>query len=485
MNGTNPFGRGPKRRPGRETAASGPIPLPAGSRRLLAFYGDDFTGSTDVLEALFHAGLAAALFLEPPAEERLTGRFAALDAIGVAGVGRSLSPEAMERELPPILRRLQSLRPALVHYKVCSTFDSSPSVGSIGKAAALGRNVWSGGRFVPVLAGAPYLGRYTVFGNHFAAAGGEVNRLDRHPTMARHPATPMTEADLRRHLREQTELTVSLLDVLALAGTDEEAENRLETLLQSEKPALVLFDALDEAGMKTAGHLIWREALRTAGGLFVVGSSGVEDALAACWGRGGRGRASPPSARIASVDRLLVVSGSCSPATSRQIQRALAAGFAGIRIPAARLARPETAEQARAELLDEARAMLRAGRSVVLYSASGPEDPAIAELRETLGGLGLAPEDSSRLLGAELGRLSRTLVGEMNLKRLLVAGGDTSGYVVRELGARALECVSVLAPGAPLIRASAADPAVDGLELVLKGGQVGGDDFFTKVREGG
>ncbi|MDG0789910.1 hypothetical protein OMP38_02895 [Cohnella ginsengisoli] len=64
-------------------------------------------------------------------------------------------------------------------------------------------------------------------------------------------------------------------------------------------------------------------------------------------------------------------------------------------------------------------------------------------------------------------------------------GGDTSGYVTRALGIYALECLQTLAPGVPLCRAYADDAKLDGLELVLKGGQVGGERFFERVRKGG
>ena len=88
----------------------------------LAFYGDDFTGSTDALEVLAFAGLRCALFLKPPSAELLDtlGNF---DAIGVAGDSRSMSPEEMDQALPDTLSALASLPVSLVHYKVCSTFD--------------------------------------------------------------------------------------------------------------------------------------------------------------------------------------------------------------------------------------------------------------------------------------------------------------------------------------------------------------------------
>jgi len=524
------------------------------ARRLLCYYGDDFTGSTDVLEALYRGGFRTVLFLGAPTPELLEeGRFRDVECFGVAGVGRSLTPEEMERELPPVFRTLRSANAAVVHYKVCSTFDSSPGVGSIGKAAELGRETFGGGRFVPVVAGVPYLGRYTVFGNHFAAAEGVVHRLDRHPTMSRHPVTPMAEADLRRHLAQQTELRIGLFDVLEQSGPADAVRARLESMLSREKPDLVVFDVLDDERLGTVGRFIWEEASRVRDGdsLFAIGSSGIEYALAEAMaeaagrpahggaaadsgaaevagagdagaasagdagaadaggaeaaslggvaaGAGGAevagsgeaaaassgGAAAARAADAAPTDRLLVVSGSCSPVTERQIARALEAGYAGIRVPAAELAHPDRREAAVRRLRAEAAAALDAGRSVLLYSALGPGDPAIADARTGLAALGLRAEDSSRVLGAALGALAKELIAAAELTRLLIAGGDTSGYVARELGVYALECKAALAPGAPLCTAYSADPAFDGLELVLKGGQIGGPDFFEEVRLG-
>jgi len=115
---------------------------------------------------------------------------------------------------------------------VCSTFDSSPGVGSIGKAAEIGREVF-GGRFVPVVAGVPYLRRYTLFGHHFAASGDRVYRLDRHPTMSQHPVTPMAEADLLRHLAWQTGMRSALFSILDQEGPLDQVSGRLERLVAS------------------------------------------------------------------------------------------------------------------------------------------------------------------------------------------------------------------------------------------------------------
>ncbi|MBW7461033.1 four-carbon acid sugar kinase family protein, partial [Paenibacillus sepulcri] len=199
--------------------------------RPLCYYGDDFTGSTDVLEALFRAGLRAVLFLDTPSPEELEERFAEVDCFGIAGIGRSLPPEAMERELRPIFEVLRSAGAVVVHYKICSTFDSSPGIGSIGRVAEVGRSVF-GGRYIPLIAGVPYLRRFTVFGHHFAAGGMDIYRLDRHPTMSRHPATPMEESDLLLHLQKQTDMPTALMDVVSLDGDLDEARSRLEELIR-------------------------------------------------------------------------------------------------------------------------------------------------------------------------------------------------------------------------------------------------------------
>ena len=177
---------------------------------LLAFYGDDFTGSNDAMESLARLGIRTILFVEPPGPEQLR-RFEGIQAVGVAGVSRSLPTAEMDAELLPVFKRFRELNAPVFHYKVCSTFDSSPEIGSIGHAIDLGQETFAS-PFVPLLVGVPELWRYCVFGNLFARSGPEsdVYRLDRHPTMRYHPTTPMTESDLRLHLSRQTAKKIGL-----------------------------------------------------------------------------------------------------------------------------------------------------------------------------------------------------------------------------------------------------------------------------------
>lgn len=447
----------------------------------ICYYGDDFTGSTDVLEALTTGGLRVILFMDLPDRTLWNEKFADYDGFGVAGVTRTMSPEQLEIALKPALAELRAFGAPIVHYKICSTFDSSPMTGSIGKVIEIGREIFPEQRYTPVLAGSPALGRYTVFGNHYAALGEETVRLDRHPNLSKHPITPMGEADLRIHLSQQTSLSVGSINVLDLELDGSLLEERYIRMLDSD-PDIVLFDVLTEKHLGTIGHLLTRESEGSQ--LFIVGSSGVNYALTAHWnGNGSEPKKKSSLTGVAEhADRILVVSGSCSPITQRQIEWALNHGFEGLRIPAADMVNP-TMEELK-PMLQQAATWFAEGKSVVLYTALGPEDDSIEPLQRLLKERGCDASASGQLIGERLGGIARELIELSGLKRVIVAGGDTSGFAVKQLDIYALEMIAPIVPGGPLCKAYSKDSRIDGLELVLKGGQVGPADFFEKVRRG-
>jgi uncharacterized protein YgbK (DUF1537 family) len=438
----------------------------------LAFFGDDFTGSTDALEQLAQAGLRTVLLHELTTTKSLT-ELGPLDAIGVAGATRSLSPDAMEAQLRPAFAAMRSFAPRHVHYKVCSTFDSSPDVGSIGRAIEVGAALFPG-RFVPLVVGAPALGRYCAFGNLFARMGigsaGAIHRLDRHPSMSRHPVTPADEADLRLHLARQTERRIGLVDFLHLDAGDEAIRSALNGEL-GQGAEIVLFDALTPAHLSRIGALLDDRAVAGAP-LFSVGSSGVEMALTAHWLAQGTfvRRTDWPVPGVA--EPLLVLSGSCSPVTARQIAWAEGQGFAAVALDVAAVARGESApcREAAAVLA----AALRAGRSTVLFTSRGETELELVSLSGAERGL----------IGRALGAIARDVLGQVPVRRLLVAGGDSSSFAAATLGIQALTMIAPLAPGAPLCRAHASGSPADGIEINFKGGQVGTDDYFGRVVRG-
>ncbi|WP_461671139.1 nucleotide-binding domain containing protein, partial [Mycobacterium tuberculosis] len=168
-----------------------------------------------------------------------------------------------------------------------------------------------------------------------------------------------------------------------------------------------------------------------------------------------------------------------------QIRYALCNGFEGIFIPSERLLMPEEAAATRKQLVDQALAILNAGGSPLLYTALGPEDESIGAIQSRLAAMGYQGADSGRLLGEQLGLLTKEIIERGGLRRFVVAGGDTSGFVTRQLGVYALEAVMPIAPGGPLCKGYSEDDRFDGIQFVLKGGQVGKDNFFAAVRDAG
>jgi uncharacterized protein YgbK (DUF1537 family) len=412
------------------------------------------------------------LFLSPPSVELLQAKFPDIEAVGVAGASRAMTPAQMEASLPAIFKALRQLNARLFHYKICSTFDSSPTIGSIGKAFEIGQSIFNSS-FVPLLVGAPVLKRYCVFGNLFATAGDETFRLDRHPMMSRHAVTPMNEGDLRLHLAKQNDATIALFDLIHQNGTTEEINERFAAL-RNEKPDIILFDTLDETRLATAGRLIWESDAR-----FVIGSSGVGYALTGHWQRP---RVDYPSAGV--VEQVIVMAGSCSAATATQIEWAEANGYASLRLDARLLADETIADTERARLRQAALSLLAAGRSVVLYSARGPHDSAMQASNESLQQRGIDELTVRERLGQQQGILLRELLLASGVQRVCVAGGDTSSHAISQLGIYALELLTPLTPGQPLNRAYADDARLDGLEIALKGGQHGRADHFESIRRG-
>lgn len=440
---------------------------------LLTWYGDDFTGSGAVMETLELGGIPAVLFLDVPTPDLLS-RFPGRRAIGIAGDARSRSPDWMDAHLPRIFAALRSLGAPVLHHKICSTFDSAPHVGSIGRAAEIGL---AQGGWAPMVTAAPQIGRWQVFGNLFARAPDGVARLDRHPTMRHHPSTPMTEADLGRHLAAQTALPVGLVDVLALTGGN--GDTALQAAL--EKGArIVSFDILDTATLRETGRIIWQRAMKSP--LFALGSQGLEDALIAHWQGYGISPVTPP--RVGGAGRIAVVSGSCSPDTARQIDAAVQAGFAPIRLKAETLADDRAFAAAVEEAAQAARAALACGQSPLIYTAKGPDDPALARVAEAKAKAGLAPDQATARLSGALGGLLAALVRDEGLTRAAIAGGDTSSHATAKLGTVALTVAGTLAPSVPLLHAHLPDPDTAPLELVLKGGQMGRTDLFSTIRDG-
>jgi uncharacterized protein YgbK (DUF1537 family) len=403
-------------------------------RLRVAFYGDDFTGSVDALLQFARRGWTGRLFVGLPSLDQLRDAAASVDLVGVAGIARSLSGSALDAEVRPVFAAFASLRPALVQYKACSTADSSPTVGSLGRVIELGRETF-GERPVPILFAQPDFGRYTIFGQHFAAEDGVIYRLDRQPTMSHHPSTPMTEADLAVHIGRQTALPIGSVPLVAY--------DSLGARLDAAPEAALVLDALTDEHLVAIGDAL----TSLPEPVFAIGSGGLSQGIAAAAPRSG-GQVPLVSA---SAGPVLVVSGSRSAQTRRQVDAAAAAGW---------LVRSLSARDGVLEALESGRGVVLTSDDAELVPGSGPVLEAIAEAAASV-------ISTAARAGA---------VG-----RVIVCGGDTSSRVVRLLGVESLSIAANPWGNVVLLRAEAPGSPMDGMELLLKGGQVGADALFTDV----
>lgn len=443
---------------------------------LITWFGDDFTGAAAVMEVLAFAGIDTVLFSDIP-DPDLFARFADCGAIGIASTARTEGPDWMDAHLPAAFDFLQNTGAPILHYKVCSTFDSSPQSGNIGRATEIGLRI-TGAKAAPLLTAAPQMRRYQSFGNLFAGTFDGVFRLDRHPVMARHPVTPMDEADLALHLAAQTDLPIGLIDLESL-WTD--PAQRLATLLDQGKRILSL-DSMEDRSEAAAGKLIWdnREALS-----FAVGSQGIEFALVRHWQDIGLIPPPPAPKSAGKHAQIAVISGSVSPSTAQQIDWASENGFAIIRFDAsAMLETPSTTETLIQSTVETAIQAVQNGQSPLVCSATGPEDPAVAKVRATVAQKNIPMDEANKAIGIALGQILDGILKETDIRRAVISGGDTSGHGMRALGLQALKAISPTIPGASLCIGYGGKHH-DGLEIALKGGQMGSMDFFGWIREGG
>jgi uncharacterized protein YgbK (DUF1537 family) len=404
--------------------------------------------------------------------------------VGISGTARTLPAEELRQVLVPIFQALKAYQSPVYVYKVCSTFDSSAQVGNIGKAIELGIEIFSPD-FVPVLPAAPKLGRYTVFGNHFAAMGaGDIFRLDRHPSMSNHPVTPMGEADLRLHLSNQTKLKSELLNILDVGRGPARINSQINEYVAVGSP-IIFCDCLTEKDLNTICETIFHRTLGRKP-LFFVGSQELGFGLSSALMEAGL---LTKSDRISSSEEggnekgpILVLSGSCATVTGNQIMWAKKNGFVDVEILPQDLLASNMQKTAKQKIIAQVLEALADGRSVILHTAIGLQDARIKAMEVMTGKLSLTDTEANETLGNELGDIARDIVCNSQVKRLVIAGGDTAGRMQQSLQIEALQISKPIGIAAPLCYVYSKVPEINGLEMAFKGGQIGSTDYFHKVQ---
>jgi uncharacterized protein YgbK (DUF1537 family) len=204
--------------------------------------------------------------------------------------------------------------------------------------------------------------------------------------------------------------------------------------------------------------------------LFSVGSSGIEMALGSYWKEKGVLKNEQQWVKPLPAKVLLVVCGSCSPVTSEQIKHALKNGFEEV------VLNTNALENGNASFvndhINEIIKYINEEKSVIVHTDCGNKK-------------NVTPINTSQIFGTALGNIARSIAEKTIIKRIVIAGGDTSGYAARAMGIEAVEMIASLSPGAPLCKAFAPGSPVDGLEINFKGGQVGSEDYFEMILNGG
>lgn len=415
-------------------------------RPLLGCIADDFTGATDLANMLVRGGMRTVQSIGIPSAEVAAGLDA--DAVVIALKSRTTAASEAVAESLAALQWLRDQGCEQIFFKYCSTFDST-AAGNIGQVSealleALGSD------FTLACPAFPENGR-TIFRGHLFVQ----DQLLSESGMQHHPLTPMTDANLVRVLQSQTRLPVGLLRYDSIAQGVEAVRSRIAEL-RGQGVALAIADALSDADLYTLGAACADLPLLTGG-------SGLALGLPENFRRAGKLRDLDAASLPKVAGGEVVLAGSASLATNAQVDAWLEAERPAWRIDPLALAAGEA-------VVEQALAFAREQQGTVLiYATSTPEE--VKAVQRQLGA-----ERAGALVENALGEIARGL-RDSGVRRFVVAGGETSGAVVKALDVRLLQIGAQIDPGVPATVSNGGEP----LALALKSGNFGGRDFFSKA----
>jgi uncharacterized protein YgbK (DUF1537 family) len=422
---------------------------------VLGVIADDFTGATDVASMLVRGGMRTVQVIGVP--RAASGPAPDADAVVVALKSRTVPAADAVAQSLAALRWLRAAGASRFYFKVCSTFDSTPA-GNIGPVARALMEALPEARIAIVCPAFPENGR-TVYRGHLFV--GDLLLSD--SGMRHHPLTPMTDASLVRVLQAQLPVDppwpVALLPHEVVVQGPAAIRRRLEAL-HAQGARFAVADAIANADLLALGDAVADAPLLVAG-------SGVALGLPPAYAARGLIAPDAQAATLAEVGgAAAVLSGSCSVATNTQVAAWIGSGRPAFRIDPRALA---AGAPAVAEALEWAAPRLAAG-PVLIYATSAPDE--VKAVQAALGA-----ERAGALVEHALASIAQGLV-ERGVRRLVVAGGETSGAVVGALGVTQLRIGATIAPGVPWTQAGGRP-----LLLALKSGNFGGERFFEEAIE--
>ncbi len=420
---------------------------------ILGCIADDYTGASDLANTLTRNGLRTIQTIGIPRNDLVMPE---IDAVVIAMKIRSVAAREAVAAARAANCWLQQRGVDHVLYKICSTFDSTDA-GNIGPITEALRND-TGTRIVLVTPAFPETQRTVYLGNLFVGLA----PLNESP-MKDHPLNPMRDANLVRVLGRQSRGKVALADLFMVSGGPAMLRARLDELAATGHVAAIA-DAVFERDLEVIGEVAAQERLST-------GASGLGLGLARALVRGGR--VVSEQANISEVPRPVggfcaILAGSCSKATLEQIE------FAEKSIPALRLDAEQLAnDRGEGEIKNATSWACEhiAVGPVLIATSAKPE--AVARIQQKHG-----RDYSGHAIEQAMASIAKALI-DAGVRRLIVAGGETSGAVIDRLGIPAFQVGPEIASGVPLLRSL----GYGKLELLvaLKSGNFGGPDFFERA----
>jgi 3-dehydrotetronate 4-kinase len=418
---------------------------------ILGAIADDFTGATDLANNLARAGMKVELCNGVPTNGPAHG----VDAVVIALKSRTAPTDHAVANSLAALAWLRHCQVQQVYFKYCSTFDSWYAPERFGNIGPVTEALMQAMQcdFTIATPAFPDNGR-TVFKGHLFVG----DLLLQDSTMRDHPVTPMRESNLVNILQAQCQRRVGLIDHRTIALGEAAILSRIE-VLRTEGVSIAIVDCVSNEQLMTIGHACRAMPLVTA-------ASGVAIGLPQNFGFS----ADPQSTQLpAARGARAIVSGSCSAATNRQVEYAVARGMPALRIDFTNID-PTDAGIALAseQALRWARVRLSPTQPVLIYSTAQPN--AVQTLQSAWG-----QSHAGEFIEQLLGRIAAELVTN-GVGQLVIAGGETSGACVQALKIDQMQIGPQIAPGVPWCYNEHTS-----IHLALKSGNFGGDDFFCKV----
>lgn len=413
---------------------------------LLGAIADDFTGATDLANTLVKEGMRTLQTIGVPKQPM---DLEAVDAIVVALKTRTNPVSEAVQESVEVLDWLQSLDVKQVFFKYCSTFDSTQE-GNIGPVADALLNALDAG--VSIVCPAFPTNERTIYnGNLFV---GDV--LLSESSMKDHPLTPMTDSNLVRLMDRQSAKDVGLVPYRTVVRGHEAVEEAFAQLRESGNSYAVV-DAIDDENLRVIGRAA--ENLK-----LVTGGSGVALGLPENFRRKGWLEENQTPSFPAVSGGAVIFSGSCSVATRRQLEHV------SDKWPMYQIDPDEIADgQNLAEKILEWSRSQNPATPIVIFSSSSPAD--VSAIQEKYG-----REKAGSMIENVFAEIAPQFPSE-GRRKIIVAGGETSGAIVTALGVEALKIGPEIDPGVPWCETCDDTP----LALALKSGNFGSVDFFEKA----